>query len=377
MSGNFLDYDGLLYYNTGLKSKFITDIQYDSTNHQFTKTKNGTASTVITAANLKTELGLNKVGNFKAVSTEANQGLTESEKANARANIGAGDSAFSGDFSELSNVPTTIGGYGITDAKIANGTITLGSNTITPALKSETVTTVSWDSTNNKITKTINGTVSDVVTAATLKTAMNIVFNDIGSTPTTLSGYGITDAKINTSTGTITLGSNTITPLTEHQDISGKADKSTTVTSVAWNSTSNKLTETINGTTSDVVSAATLKTAMNIVFSDIGNKPTTLSGYGITDAKIENGVITLGSSTYNLSGVYHYKGTVATIANLPTHSSTPAPETGDVYNVESDGKNYAYVEYDTTTQKDVWDDLGGSFTITAITNAEIDTILAS
>lgn len=37
-------------------------------------------------------------------------------------------------------------------------------------------------------------------------------FSEIGSKPTTISGYGITDAKI--SSGTITLGSNTITPLT-------------------------------------------------------------------------------------------------------------------------------------------------------------------
>ena len=116
---------------------------------------------------------------------------------------------------------------------------------------------------------------------------------------------------------------------------------------------------------------------MAITFSDVGSTPTTIAGYGITDAKIENGVLTLGSSTYNLSGVYHYKGSVASISNLPTHSSTPPPEVGDVYNVETDGKNYAYVEYDETEQKDIWDDLGGSFTITAITNAEIDTILAS
>jgi len=44
----------------------------------------------------------------------------------------------------------------------------------------------------------------------------------------TLAGYGITDANINN--GVITLGNNTITPLTQHQDISGKADKSTTYT---------------------------------------------------------------------------------------------------------------------------------------------------
>ena len=44
-------------------------------------------------------------------------------------------------FSDLTSHPTTISGYGITDAKIQNGTITLGNNTITP-LTSETDPTV-------------------------------------------------------------------------------------------------------------------------------------------------------------------------------------------------------------------------------------------
>lgn len=38
----------------------------------------------------KADVGLGNVGNFKAVSTEASQGLTSTEQANARANIGAG-----------------------------------------------------------------------------------------------------------------------------------------------------------------------------------------------------------------------------------------------------------------------------------------------
>lgn len=47
------------------------------------------------------EIGLDKVGNFKAVSTEANQELSTQEKANARENIGAGD----GDYNNLANKP--------------------------------------------------------------------------------------------------------------------------------------------------------------------------------------------------------------------------------------------------------------------------------
>lgn len=56
----------------------------------------------ITPANI----GLGNVGNYKAVSTVAPQGLSDAEKSNARANIGAGTSSFSGNYNDLSNKPT-------------------------------------------------------------------------------------------------------------------------------------------------------------------------------------------------------------------------------------------------------------------------------
>lgn len=67
----------------------------------------------------------------------------------------------------------------------------------------------------------------------------------------------------------------------------------------------------------------------------------------------------------DISGVYVYKGSVATYADLPSTGLTA----GDVYNVEADGMNYAW----TGT---AWDGLGGSFSITSITNTEIDNIVA-
>lgn len=54
----------------------------------------------------KAQVGLGNVGNFKAVSTVANQGLTDTEKSAARANIGAGTSSFSGSYNDLTNKPT-------------------------------------------------------------------------------------------------------------------------------------------------------------------------------------------------------------------------------------------------------------------------------
>lgn len=54
----------------------------------------------------KSDVGLGNVGNYKAVSVNANQGLTDTEKSNARANIGAGTSNFSGSYNDLTNKPT-------------------------------------------------------------------------------------------------------------------------------------------------------------------------------------------------------------------------------------------------------------------------------
>jgi hypothetical protein len=41
-----------------------------------------------------------------------------------------GNIGFSGDFSDLTNIPNTIAGYGIQDANIVDNTITLGTNSI-------------------------------------------------------------------------------------------------------------------------------------------------------------------------------------------------------------------------------------------------------
>ena len=60
---------------------------------------------------------------------------------------------------------------------------------------------------------------SDVSAWAKAANKPSYNFSEIGSKPTTLSGYGITDAKI--ANGVITLGSNSITPLTSHQSLDG------------------------------------------------------------------------------------------------------------------------------------------------------------
>lgn len=53
-------------------------------------------------------------------------------------------------FNDLTSHPTTIAGYGITDANIANGTITIGANTITPITTETDPTVPSWAKASSK-----------------------------------------------------------------------------------------------------------------------------------------------------------------------------------------------------------------------------------
>ena len=67
-------------------------------------------------------------------------------------------------------------------------------------------------------------------------------------------------------------------------------------------------------------------------FSEIGSTPTTLSGYGITNAYTKTEIDGL------VSGVLHYKGTKATTSALPSSGNT----TGDVWHVTADGSEWAW-----------------------------------
>ena len=145
----------------------------------------------------------------------------------------------------------------------------------------------------------------DAVTAAKVKDGETLPVNisgdaagysSGGAIDTALSGKSSTththQVKINGTTKTIAATGGTAvdlgTYLTEHQDISGKADKTTTVTNVAYDTTGKKLTKTINGTTSDVVSVSTLKTDMalnNVNNTSDADKPISTATQSALDLK--------------------------------------------------------------------------------------------
>ena len=86
-------------------------------------------------------------------------------------------------------------------------------------------------------------------------------------------------------------------------------------------------------------------------------------------------------STYalktDITGIYKYKGSVATESNLPSSNQSA----GDVYNIEAEstygpaGTNVAWVAANGNVAAH-WDALGGIFTITSITTAQINALFA-
>lgn len=71
MAKKYLDDNGLLYFWQKIKSMFVTDVNYDSTNKKITKTKNGSTSDVVTLATMKTDMALNNVANGAEVNQNA------------------------------------------------------------------------------------------------------------------------------------------------------------------------------------------------------------------------------------------------------------------------------------------------------------------
>jgi len=248
---------------------------------------------------------------------------------------------------------TTLSGYGITDAKIASGTITLGSNTITPLTSASSLNAAKLTGTasvNTTGKATTAGTADQVANSLVLKVKT-------GTTEgTDLYTYNGSGAK----TLDIKQGSNiTLTAASGQLTIAGVGDTRNTAGST---DSSSKLF--LIGATSQAASPQTYSHDTAYVGTDGclysgGTKVLTahqsLANY-YTKTEVDS----------KLTSAMHYKGSVATVADLPSSNN----QTGDFYNVTATGENYAWTGSD-------WDATGSIVDLAAITNSEIDTIAAS
>ena len=107
-------------------------------------------------------------------------------------------------WNNITNKPTTLGGYGITDAYISSGTIYLGGSSITPLTSAVTSIATGTGLTGGTITSSgtisINSTYQTYISHGETAYGWGNHANEgywktgTGNHPTTLAGYGITDA---------------------------------------------------------------------------------------------------------------------------------------------------------------------------------------
>lgn len=153
----YLDENGLLYYNQKLNAKFdnkvdkdgnkvLSDVNFTSA---YESKLNSLKNYTLPIASAET-LGGIKVG----------AGLTISEQGTLSAT--GGGTADSVAWENVQDKPTTIAGYGITDAKINNKTITLGANTVTVPTNNNELTNGAGYQTASDVESAINDAIGDI-----------------------------------------------------------------------------------------------------------------------------------------------------------------------------------------------------------------------
>ena len=299
----YLDYDGLLYFYTKLKDLFAGKV--DKADGKGLSTNDYTTAE-------KTKLdGIAK-------GAEVNQ--------NAFGKVIVGTTALEA------------------DSKVDTLTVSAGANiTLTPNAANDTFTIAAKNTTYAEATTAAAGLMS-----AADKTKLDGVATGATANTGTITGVSANGTSVATS-GVANIPAATTSKY------------GVTQLSSATNSTSTSLAAT----------ASAVKAAYDLAASKAAKTNATTATAGLMSAADKTKLDAFGdASTYalksDITAMYKYKGSVATVADLPATNNTA----GDVYNVEATGMNYAW------TGKD-WDALGQLLDIGTVSNTDIDTIVAS
>ena len=227
----------------------------------------------------------------------AEEVITTFNKTNVTVSKPVVATSFSGDgslltnlpFSELTDKPTTIAGYGITDGVQEGDSVTL---------TGDVTGTANFDS---------NGDVS--ITTVVGNDTHTHSFDNITGKPTTIAGYGITDAFDGT-----------------YSSLSGAPSG---LTDLSINDGTNGQILTTDGAGTFTFQDA--PQGFDGLFSSLSSTPTTLAGYGITDA-FDGAFSSLTGKPTTLAG-YGITDSASSSVTRADTSNTSAPAAGNTFTV--------------------------------------------
>ena len=196
------------------------------------------------------------------------QTLTDVQKQQARTNIGAGTSSFDGDYNSLTNKPT----IPTKTSQLTNDSGFITDAALTGYAKTTDIPTKTSQLENDSNYITVSEAPVQSVNSKTGAVQLNA--SDVGALPDTTVIPNKTSQLDNDS------GFITDIPIASATQLGGV-----------------KIGAGLSVTENGVLSATGGGTADAVEWNNVLDKPTTIAGYGITDAKIENGTITLGNKT--------------------------------------------------------------------------------
>lgn len=268
-------------------------------------------------------LGLVKVGTTLTISnsvlnlptTGVSAGIYKSVKVDAYGRVTEGSN------------PTTLAEYGITDAKSkqtaksdpsASGNAISFIDTISQNENGEITAT-------KKTVRSASGTQSGIVTTDSQTFGGDKTFNGNVQSMKGIAARGIANLNIGAGSGT-----GDVTSIKFGNGSLISSDDGLLAVPVGQGSVNGSVS--IGGQDVPVKGLGTFAYLSSLAFADLTDKPSTLEGYGITDAKITNGVITLGSNTITPLTAHQaiYGLTIKNSAGTAVLSYNPKTAAGDL-----------------------------------------------
>lgn len=368
----YLDYDGLLYFWSKIKARFdgaIKSITGDGSSTTITYTKvDGTTGTFITKDTTYSEATTSDAGLMSAADKTKLNGIA----------TGANKTTVDSSLSSTSTNPV--------QNKVINTALAAKAPLASPALTGTPTAPTAAAGTNT----------TQIATTAFVKSAVDTSASGLKIFKTVKVGNTNIVADSATDTLTLEAGDNiTLTPDATNDKVTIAAtdttysEATTDAAGLMSAADKTKLNGIATGATKITVDSSLSATSTNpvqnkAIHTELGNKanlnsptftgspkaPTAAAGTNNTQIATTEFVKTAVDNA--VSGLYKYKGSVATASNLPTTGNV----TGDVWDIQQTS-TYGAPGTNVAWNGTAWDALGGLFEITSITNAEIDTICAA